>query len=108
MNAKHTLEIIGTKTIHIRMSTNDTKRATVVVTIAGDGTVLPLVVVFKWKANGRIAKKEFATFPTSHHYHCQNAAWMDEGVMLAWMDQVLQSYVKMAPNAIFPILILDS
>ena len=87
---------------------NDTKRATVVVKIVGDGMVLQSVVVFKGKVNGCIAKMEFATFPTSHHYHCQNAAWMDEGVMLAWMDQVLQSYVKMAPNAIFPILILDS
>jgi hypothetical protein len=93
MNAKRTLELIGKKTIHIRTSTNDTKRATVAVTIAGDGTVLPSVVVFKGKANGRIAKKEFATFPTSHHYHCQDAAWMDETVMLAWVDQVLRPYV---------------
>ena len=71
MNAKRTLELIGKKTIHIRTSTNNTKRVAVTVTIAGDGTVLPSVVVFKGKANGHIAKKEFATFPTSHHYHCQ-------------------------------------
>jgi len=108
MNAKRTLELIGKKTIHIRTSTNDTKRATVAVTIAGDGTVLPSVVVFKGKANGRIAKKEFATFPTSHHYHCQDAAWMDETVMLAWVDQVLRPYVQTAPEDIVPILILDS
>ena len=86
MNSKRMLELIGKKTIHIRTSTNDTKRATVAVTIVGDGTVLPSVVVFKGKANGRIAKKEFATFPTSSHYHCQDAAWMDETVMLAWVD----------------------
>jgi hypothetical protein len=78
MNAKCMLELIGKKTIHIRTSTNDTKRATVAVTIVWDGTVLPSVVVFKGKANGRIAKKEFATYPPSHHYHCQDAAWMDE------------------------------
>ncbi len=41
MNSKHTYELIGKKTIHIRTLTNDTKRATVAVTIAGDGTVLP-------------------------------------------------------------------
>jgi hypothetical protein len=46
MNAKRTLELIGKKTIHIRTSTYDTKRATVAVTIMGDGTVLPSVVVF--------------------------------------------------------------
>jgi hypothetical protein len=74
-----------------------------------DGMVLPSVVVFKEKANGRTAKKEFATFPTSHHYHCcQDAAWMDETVMLAWVDQVLRPYVKTAPEDIVPILILDS
>jgi len=47
---------------------NNTKQATVVVTIAGDGTVLPSVMVLKGKANGCITKNEFATFPTSHHY----------------------------------------
>jgi hypothetical protein len=33
---------------------------------------------------------------------------MDETVMLAWVDQVLQPYVKTAPEDIVPILILDS
>ena len=49
MNSKCTLELIGKKTIHICTLTNDTKRATVAVTIAGDGTVLPSVMVFKGK-----------------------------------------------------------
>ncbi len=39
MNPSTTLAEIGTKTVHIRSSTNDTKRATVAVTIAADGTV---------------------------------------------------------------------
>jgi hypothetical protein len=97
-------------TIHILTSKNVTKRVTVVVTIAGDGTVLPSDILLKGKANGRIAKKEFATFPTSHHYHCQDATWMDEGVMLmlAWVDQVLWPYVETASDVIIPILILDS
>ena len=51
------------KTVHIRSSTSDTKRATVAVTIAADGTVLPAVVIFKGKPNGRIKKTEFATYP---------------------------------------------
>ncbi len=41
MNAKRTLETIGVKTVHVRTSTNDTKRATVAVTITGSGAVLP-------------------------------------------------------------------
>ena len=69
--------------------------------------MLPSVVVFKGKKNGRIAKKEFSTFPTFHHHHC-DAAWMDETVMLAWVGQVLRPYVDTAPKDIIPILILDS
>jgi len=47
MNAKQTLEVIGVKTVHIRTSTNDTKSATVAVTITGSGAVLPSMVIFK-------------------------------------------------------------
>jgi hypothetical protein len=103
MNSKCTLELIGKKTIHICTSTNDTKRDTVVVTIVGDGTVLPSVVVFKGKTNGRIAKKvqNVPNIP-SLHYHCQDAVWMDETVMLAWVDQVLRPYVETAPEDIGP------
>ena len=109
MNKKRMLELIGKKTIHIRTLVNDTKLVTVAVMIVADGTVLPLVVVFKGKPNGCITKKEFATFPTSHHYHCQDAAWMDEAVMLAWVNDVLlRPYAKTAPDDIIPILILDS
>jgi hypothetical protein len=57
MSSKKTLELIGTKTIHIRTSTNDTKRVTVAVTIAADGTILPSTLVFKGKPGGRIEKK---------------------------------------------------
>ena len=108
MTRKRTLEVVGVKIVHIRTSTNDTKRATVAVTIAADGTVLPSVIVFKGKRNGRIATREFSTYPTTHHYHCQDSAWMDETVMLAWVDEVLKPYVANAPEHIIPILILDS
>jgi hypothetical protein len=66
MNAKQTLEVIGGKTIHVRTSTNDNKRATVAVTITANGMVLPSMVIFKGKPNGRIAKTEFATYPAPH------------------------------------------
>jgi hypothetical protein len=59
MNAKRTLEVAGKKPIHICTSTNDTKRVTMAATITVDGTLLPLMLVFKGKPNGRIAKKKF-------------------------------------------------
>ncbi len=59
MTWKKTLEVVGVKTFHIRTLTSDTKRATVAVTIAADGMVLPSSIVFKGKPDGRIARKEF-------------------------------------------------
>ena len=58
---------------------------TVVVTITADGTLLLSTLVFKEKPNGGIATKEFPSgnYPTTHFYKCQNAAWMDEEVMIA-------------------------
>jgi len=41
MTRKKTLEVVGVKTVHICTSRSDTKRATLAVTIAADGTVLP-------------------------------------------------------------------
>jgi len=108
MTRKKTLEVVGIKTVHIRTSTSDTKRAMVAVTIAADGTVIPLTTIFKGKPDGRIARTEFSTYPTTHHYHCQDSAWMDERVMLAWVEKVLKPYVANAPERVIPILILNS
>jgi hypothetical protein len=96
------------KTIHIRTSMNNTKRATMAVTIMGDGTVLPSTIMFKGKHEGRIARSEFAMYPAGHHYCFQEAALMDEQVMLAWVEEVLAPYVATAPEDIIPLLIFDS
>ncbi len=107
MSSKKTLELIGKKTIHIRTSTNDTKRVTMAVTIAADGMVLPSTLVFKGKPGGRIEKSEFSTYPNGHFYKCQENAWMDEDVRIAWVKDVLAPYVATAPDHVVPILILD-
>jgi hypothetical protein len=108
MNAKCTLELIGKRTIHIRTSTDDTKHATVAVTIAADGRLLPLMVVFKGQPKGKIARTEFSSYPTTNIYCCQANAWMDMAVMVAWVDEVLAPYVAMVPDDIVPLLVLDS
>jgi hypothetical protein len=50
------------------MSSDNTKRVTVVVTIVADRMVLPLMLVFKDQPNGCIARMEFTTYLTIHHY----------------------------------------
>jgi hypothetical protein len=84
------------------------KKTTVAVTITADGMVLPLMVIFKGEPNGRIAKKEFARYPAPHSYCCQENAWMDEVVMLAWVDDILRPYVQTDPDNVIPLLILNS
>ena len=107
MNAKQTLEVIGKKTMHICTSTNDTNHATEVVTITADGTLLPSTFVFKGKPNSHIARTEFLSgnYPTTHFNKCQESAWMDEEVMIAWVNEVLAPYVVTAPDPIVSILI---
>ena len=109
MSSKQTLEVIGTKTIHIRTSTNDIKQEIVAVTITEDSTLLPSTFVFKEKPNGHNATKEFPSGVSSatHFYKCQENAWMDKEVMIAWVNEVLAPYVAMAPDHIVPVLILD-
>ncbi len=55
-------------------------------TITADGTLLLLTLVFKGKLNGVIATKEFPSddYLATHFYKCQDAAWMDEEVMIVW------------------------
>ena len=108
MSAKRTLELIGKKTIHIRTTADDTKQVTMAIMIAADGTLLPAMVVYKGKANRKIVRTELGSYPTTNHYRCQENAWMDEAVMVAWVDDVLAPYVATAPDHVIPILILDS
>jgi DDE superfamily endonuclease len=107
-NANRTLEMIGKRTVHIRKSTNDTKRVTGAMTVTASGKLLPIYLVFKGKPGGRIEQREFPTYPQGAFYACQVNAWMDENIMHKWVQDVLKPYVQTAPSHIVPILFLDS
>ena len=100
---KSTLELVGRRTVHVRKSTSDTKHATLALTVTASGKALIPLIVFKGKPNGRIVMHEFPTYPEGLEY-----AWMDERVMLLWVEKVLKPYVEAAPDRIIPILFLDS
>ena len=63
-HSKQTLDMKGVKTVTICTSTQDIRRATLAVRVCADGTKLPPILIFKGKQNGRIATKDFPTFPT--------------------------------------------
>lgn len=109
-HAKKTLEKKGMKTVNIRKSTGDTRRSTLAATVTASGEALPPMVVVKGAPKGRICTREFPSYPEEWgmYYAAQKNAWMDEDVMLRWVDEVLAPDVKNAPEGIVPILFLDS
>ena len=107
-NSQRTLEVVGRRTVNVRKSTSDTKRATFAMTVSASGKVLKPMLIFKGKRGGRIQSREFPTFPPDIVYGCQDNAWMDEKAMLEWVDTILTPYVETAPDHIIPLLLLDS
>jgi hypothetical protein len=104
------LALRGTKTIHVRKTTDDTRRATAALTITASGESLPPMIIFKGSPKGRIVKKELPTLDPTCFYRCQKAAWMDEDCMLAWVDLVLKKYLvdNPPPPGVVPVILLDS
>ena len=71
----------------MRKSTNDTKRATLAMTVTASGKILKPLIIFKGARNGRIVQREFPNCDNDMIYLCQANAWMDEDTMLVWIDQ---------------------
>jgi hypothetical protein len=107
-HSNKTLENKGARSVHVRASTSDTKRVTLAVTLDGSGNMLPPLLIFKGAKNGRIATKEFPTYPVNGHYLCQAKAWMDEDAMNKWIDLVLIPWKNTKAPGIVPTLILDA
>ncbi len=108
MHPKKMLEILGKKTIVIRTSTNDTRRATVALAITAAGDQLVPMVVYKGTENGTIKKQELPNHKHMCIYETQENAWMDKRVMLHCVEDVLALYFALAPPGIIPVIYLDS
>ncbi|KAI2489412.1 Pogo transposable element with KRAB domain [Fragilaria crotonensis] len=65
-NPKKTIEIMGRRTVHIRKSPGDTKRATFAMTVTASGKAL----IFKGARNGWIVQCEFPLYETDMIYLC--------------------------------------
>ena len=102
-----TLEKKGTKTIHIHALTSNTKRVMLAVTVDASDRMQPPMLTFKGTVNRHISC-EFAMYPDKGHYVCQKKAWMDEEMMLKWIDDVLIPWCNEKGPDVIPILILDA
>ena len=98
----------GVKTVIIHTSTQNTRWATLVVTVCANRKKLPSMLIIKTKQNGRIAVKEFPTFPTGFEYYCQENAWMDKGAIQEWDEKNLKQLIATMPEIVVPLLMLDS
>ena len=101
-NARSTLDIVGIQTVHIHKLSSDTKHATCALTVTASGKMLTPMLIFKGKPNGWIVKCEFPEYPEGCVYACQDNTWMDEQVMLQWVEQILKPYVDTAPEDVVP------
>ena len=107
-HSNRTLKKKGVKTIHVRLSTADTKRATLAATVTASGKLLKPMLIFKGQANGRIERSEFQTYPENCVYAMQPKAWMDEKMMHTWIDDVLIPWKQTRNPVIIPLLTLDA
>jgi len=91
----------------VRNTTSATMRVTVAVTVTAGGDMLPAMLIFKGKPRGRI-EQEFREYNQGGHYCVQEKAWMDEGIVLAWIEKIIKPYLQTVPFGVEPILLLDS
>jgi hypothetical protein len=98
------------KTVHVRKSTSDTRRAACALTCTAAGEFLSLMMIYKGKAKGTIVTREFQHHDPSLLYACQDATWMDEVCMLRWVNKILKPYLKVnpPPPGIVPVILLDA
>ena len=82
-----TLEQVGARSANVRTLTSSTVRVTLAVTIAASGKTWTPMMVFKGKPSGRI-QLGFPNYPQGCFYACQDRAWVDDAVMLSWVDKV--------------------
>ena len=109
-HSSRTIEKRGKKTVNVRKSSSQTKRATAALTVTAAGDFLTPMIIFKGKPDGLIARRELPTLDPTSIYACQDAAWMDERCMLIWVDEVFGAYLvaNQPPEGVQPVLFLDS
>lgn len=100
----------GEKSIPVDMpkSTGGTA-ASVCLAVTAAGKKLPPFVIFQGTPNGRIANSELPSLEASlgHRVRCtvQRKNWMDQQIMLEWIDRVLSPFRANLPGRI--LLLMD-
>ena len=94
-----TVEQQGKKSVIVRTSGSEKRHVTVVLAVAASGAVLPTMIIFKGK---RALKGILA--PNDVIVTVQEKAWVDEAIMIRWVDECLRQYT----NRNRTLLVMDS
>jgi DDE superfamily endonuclease len=87
----------GKKSVCQRDSGCDAKRATVVVTVAADGTKLEPFFIFKARPGKKVEQQ---ILDNGIKGACQVKGWFDSVVAKKWIEQILEPYVVNAEKAL--------
>lgn len=99
----YTLAKKGSKTINMK-TTGNTQRCTVILTCSKSGIKLKPYIIFKASAaDGKVAK-EVSKFPDSVICNVQSNAWVDEDILIDYVNRVLKPYLATTNQA---YLIMD-
>ena len=97
MKSSTTVDVVGKNTISCRDSGSNSKRVTVVLSVAADGTKLPPFVVFKGRPGGSIENE----ISKNNWLACvQEKGWFDCRVGKIWIDKILKPYVADADQSL--------
>jgi len=81
---------------------------TLAVSIMASGKMFTPMLVFRGMVEGLIATQDFATYPCRWIYACQTSTWMDDVVILQWVERLLKPHIPEVPSHVIPLLLLDS
>ena len=83
----------GEKTVSIMIGGTSSTRFTLAVSVATDGSKLPLFAIFKGVPSGRIDKSLADVLPSGLSGCVQRKGWMDNRTMAMWYDSVFKPYI---------------
>ena len=88
-----TVHPTGEKTVAIMIGRSNPTRITVAVSVAMDGSKLPLFVIFRGKPGGRVEKSLQEIVPDGIVGCVQRKGWMDNTTMNIWYNKVYRPYI---------------
>ena len=90
---KRTVHAKGEKTVPIMLGGASGMRFTLAVSVAMDGTKLPLFAIFKGVPGGSIDRQLPSILPTGVVGCVQAKAWMDDRTMEIWYNKIYKPYI---------------